>query len=173
RFGTLRLVKRGDSATPVAAFPVDDDAVTFGRDPACSVRLYYSSVSPVHAKLIFQDRKVRQSGIHVDGCLVLPSQNPSLPTTIPVPNNTTLEIRGKRFVFTYPPKEMRAALYSSPSPTKNASTDATPRTRKKALRMSMIRSAKVFTPRAKNADPEENLRILQTPLKRRGSSPLK
>ncbi|KAI6126492.1 hypothetical protein F5141DRAFT_1247314 [Pisolithus sp. B1] len=181
RFGTLRLMKRVDQATPVAAFPIDDDTVTFGRDPTCSVRLYYSTVSPIHAKLIFQDRKafvvvLGQSGIHVDGCPVLPSQNPSLPTTIPVLNNTTLEIRGKRFVFTYPPKEMRAALYS---PTKNmvgsTSTDATmtPRTQKKKLRMSMIRSAKVFTPRGKIADPVENLRILQTPLKRRGSSPLK
>ncbi|KAI6143778.1 hypothetical protein BKA82DRAFT_1005572 [Pisolithus tinctorius] len=185
RFGTLRLMKRVDPATPVAAFPIDDDTVTFGRDPSCSVRLYYSSVSPVHAKLIFQEKKafvvvLGTSGILVDGCLALPSQNPSLPVTIPVPNNSTLEIRGKRFVFTYPPKEMRAALYSSPSPTKNASgssvdTDAemTPRTRKKMLRMSLIRSAKVFTPRGKHADPVENLRILQTPLKRRGSSPLK
>ncbi|KAI6020440.1 hypothetical protein BKA83DRAFT_4302131 [Pisolithus microcarpus] len=184
RFGTLRLMKRVDPATPVAAFPIDDDTVTFGRDPTCSVRLYYSTISPVHAKLIFQDKKafvvvLGQSGIHVDGCPVLPSQNPSLPTTIPVLNNTTLEIRGKRFVFTYPPKEMRTALYSSPSPTKNvaesASTDAvmTPTTKRKQLRMSMIRSAKVFTPRGKIADPVENLRILQTPLKRRGSSPLK
>lgn len=185
RFGTLRLMKRVDPATPVAAFPIDDDTVTFGRDPSCSVRLYYSSVSPVHAKLIFQEKKafvvvLGASGILVDGCLALPSQNPLLPVTIPVPNNSTLEIRGKRFVFTYPPKEMRAALYSSPSPTKNASgssvdTDAemTPRTRKKMLRMSLIRSAKVFTPRGKHADPVENLRILQTPLKRRGSSPLK
>ncbi|KAI5984073.1 hypothetical protein EDD15DRAFT_2177828 [Pisolithus albus] len=185
RFGTLRLMKRVDPATPVAAFPIDDDTVTFGRDPTCSVRLYYSTISPVHAKLIFQDKKafvvvLGQSGIHVDGCPVLPSQNPSLPTTIPVLNNTTLEIRGKRFVFTYPPKEMRAALYSSPSPTKNVAesarnTDAamTPTTRRKQLRMSMIRSAKVFTPRGKIADPVENLRILQTPLKRRGSSPLK
>ncbi|KAI6100914.1 hypothetical protein EDD16DRAFT_1651798 [Pisolithus croceorrhizus] len=181
RFGTLRLMKRVDPAMPVAAFPIDDDTVTFGRDPTCSVRLYYSTVSPIHAKLIFQDKKafvvvLGQSGIHVDGCPVLPSQNPSLPTTIPVLNNTTLEIRGKRFVFTYPPKEMRAALYSH---TKNmvgsTSTDATmtPRTQRKKLRMSMIRSAKVFTPRGKIADPVENLRILQTPLKRRGSSPLK
>ncbi|KAI6161798.1 hypothetical protein EDD17DRAFT_1582603 [Pisolithus thermaeus] len=174
RFGTLRLMKRVDPAMPVAAFPIDDDTVTFGRDPTCSVRLYYSTVSPIHAKLIFQDKKafvvvLGQSGIHVDGCPVLPSQNPSLPTTIPVLNNTTLEIRGKRF-------EMRAALYSH---TKNmvgsTSTDATmtPRTQRKKLRMSMIRSAKVFTPRGKIADPVENLRILQTPLKRRGSSPLK
>ncbi|KAI6155886.1 hypothetical protein BKA82DRAFT_169153, partial [Pisolithus tinctorius] len=47
--------------------------------------------------------------------------NPSLPRTIPIPNVSTLEIRGKRFVFTYPPKEMHTALYSSPSPKKKAS----------------------------------------------------
>jgi len=64
RFGTLRLMKRLEPDTSVASFPIDDDTVTFGRDPACSVRLYYSSVSPLHAKLIFQDRKVRFKSIH-------------------------------------------------------------------------------------------------------------
>lgn len=58
QYGTLRLVKRLDPQSVVAAFPIDDDAVTFGRDPKCSVRLYYPSVSAVHAKIVFQDRKV-------------------------------------------------------------------------------------------------------------------
>ena len=59
RFGTLRLMKRLEPDVSVASFPIDDETVTFGRDPSCSVRLYYASVSPLHAKVIFQDRKVR------------------------------------------------------------------------------------------------------------------
>jgi hypothetical protein len=58
-YGTLRLVKRLDPQSTVASFPIDDDTVSFGRDPNCSVRLYYPSVSAVHAKIIFQERKVR------------------------------------------------------------------------------------------------------------------
>lgn len=58
-YGTLRLVKRVDPSSVVAAFPIDDDTVTFGRDPSCSVRLYYPTVSAVHAKIVFQERKVR------------------------------------------------------------------------------------------------------------------
>lgn len=58
RFGTLRLVKRLDPQTIVASFPIDDESVTFGRDPNCSVRLYYPTVSAVHAKIFFQERKV-------------------------------------------------------------------------------------------------------------------
>ncbi|EIW79456.1 hypothetical protein CONPUDRAFT_82884 [Coniophora puteana RWD-64-598 SS2] len=185
KYGTLRLIKRSDPTVSVASFPIDEETVTFGRDTKCSVRLYYPTVSLVHAKLIFQDRKVRlsfqvssqrtqvaqaflivlgENGLHIDGCQVFPSSNPSLPSTIPVSNNSEIEIHKKRFVFTYPPKEFRTALYESPQ--KNA--QMTPGTRRKALRMSMINSAVVFTPRPSN-DPRENLRILQTPLK----SPLK
>ena len=58
RFGTLRLVKRLDPQTIVASFPIDDESVTFGRDPNCSVRLYYPTVSAFHAKIFFQERKV-------------------------------------------------------------------------------------------------------------------
>ena len=58
-YGTLRLVKRLDPTSVVASFPIDDDEVSFGRDPGCSVRLYYPTVSPHHAKIMFQDRKVR------------------------------------------------------------------------------------------------------------------
>lgn len=60
RFGTLRLVKRLDPQTIVASFPIDDETVTFGRDPNCSVRLYYPTVSAIHAKIFFQERKVRK-----------------------------------------------------------------------------------------------------------------
>jgi len=43
----------------VAVFPIDEETVTFGRDPTCSVRLYYPDVSALHAKLVFQERKAR------------------------------------------------------------------------------------------------------------------
>ena len=57
-YGTLRLVKRLDPHSVVASFPIDDDTVSFGRDPNCSVRLYYPTVSALHAKIVFQDKKV-------------------------------------------------------------------------------------------------------------------
>ena len=63
---------------------------------------------------------------------------------------------------------MRAALYTSPQ----KEVPMTPGTRRKMLRMSMIQSAEVFTPRP-SKDPGENLRILQSPLKRNVPSPLK
>ena len=57
-FGTLRLMKRTTNEQ-VAVFPIDEETVTFGRDPTCSVRLYYPDVSALHAKLVFQERKAR------------------------------------------------------------------------------------------------------------------
>ena len=63
---------------------------------------------------------------------------------------------------------MRAALYTSPQ----KDVLMTPGTRRKMLRMSLIQSAEVFTPRP-SKDPTENLRILQSPLKRKAPSPLK
>ncbi|KAH7928990.1 hypothetical protein BV22DRAFT_1057782 [Leucogyrophana mollusca] len=173
RFGTLRLMKRTEPNTTVASFPIDDETVTFGRDPKCSVRLYYPSISALHAKIIFQDRKafivvLGTNGLLIDGCEVLPSTNPSLPTTVPVSNNSEIEIHKKRFIFSYPPKELRTALFMSPS----KDVTMTPGTRRKALRMSMIQSAEVFTPRP-SKNPSENLRILQSPLKPRSQSPLK
>lgn len=58
RYGTLRLMKRHEPDVAVASFPVDDEMVTFGRDPDCSVRLYYAWVSAVHCKIVFEERKV-------------------------------------------------------------------------------------------------------------------
>jgi hypothetical protein len=57
-FGTLRLMKR-TTDEQVAAFPIDEETVTFGRDPTCSVRLYYPEISALHAKIVFRERKVR------------------------------------------------------------------------------------------------------------------
>ncbi|OJA11384.1 hypothetical protein AZE42_10281 [Rhizopogon vesiculosus] len=51
-FGALRLMKRTTNEQ-VATFPIDEETVTFERDPTCSVRLYYPDVSPLHAKIAF------------------------------------------------------------------------------------------------------------------------
>jgi hypothetical protein len=58
-YGVLR--KKDDDSFIVANYPIDDEAVTFGKESNCSIRLYYPAVSLLHAKLIFQERKARQS----------------------------------------------------------------------------------------------------------------
>ena len=122
------------------------------------------------------------NGVVIDGCPVYPVTGPSAqPVTVPLPNNSTIEIHKKRFQFCYPPKELRATLISTPTRPQDSTPDR--RRRRKTLRMSMIHSAQVFTPRP-SQDPRENLRILKTPIKspfmrqdygynRRMSSPLK
>ncbi|KAF9001134.1 hypothetical protein BDQ17DRAFT_1327364 [Cyathus striatus] len=124
RYGTISLLKRNEPNTVVTAFGIDSEELTFGRDPSCSVRLYYPDVSLVHCKVVFEERK-------------------------------------KRFRFSYPPKDMRAMLLSTP-----------PRPNNRSLRLSMIHSAQVFSPRPSN-DPRENLRILKSPLKNTFKSPAK
>lgn len=59
RFGTLHLMKRLDPTAVAASYPVDEEEVTIGRDPSCSIRLYYESVSMLHCKIIFREQKVR------------------------------------------------------------------------------------------------------------------
>jgi hypothetical protein len=112
-----------------------------------------------------------EAGLLIDGCQVYPSVSSSSPRTIPLTNNSEIEIRGKQFRFTYPPKELRASLVSLfDSPAKKSTT--TPG-RRRALRMSMIHSAEVFTPKPSH-DPRVNLKILQSPLKGRTyRSPMK
>ncbi|KAJ7488029.1 hypothetical protein FB451DRAFT_1390983 [Mycena latifolia] len=59
----------------VTSFGVDTPTVSFGRATNCSVRLYYSAVSPVHARIVFStDSKaflevLGAAGVSVDGCL--------------------------------------------------------------------------------------------------------
>ncbi|KZS99806.1 uncharacterized protein LAESUDRAFT_667531, partial [Laetiporus sulphureus 93-53] len=162
RYGTLALLKRHEPDGVVAAYPIDEPEVTVGRDPACSIRLYYPSVSAVHCKVVFnEENKVCTNGLLIDDCPVYPAPPNSPPTTVPLTNNTTLDIHKKRFRFTYPPKHLRPALAALP-PTPSA--NETPGRRRRALRMSMIHSAHVFTPRP-SADPRANLRVLQSPLK--------
>ncbi|KAJ2916203.1 hypothetical protein MD484_g4200, partial [Candolleomyces efflorescens] len=182
KFGTLSLLKNVSakrlnlpaqasgttgSDVVVTSFGIDTEELTFGRDPSCSVRLYYPDVAVVHCKIMFEERKaflavIGESGLIVDGCEVYPNRREGAsPTMIPLQNESEIEIRGKRFRFSYPPKEMRAVLFSTPTPKSN-----------RKLRLSMIQSAEVFSPRPSN-DPSENLRILQSPLKNQFKSPTK
>lgn len=61
KFGTIKLLKRREPSTVVASYPIDDEEVTFGRDRTCGVRLYYQWVSPIHCKIVFEERKVRNA----------------------------------------------------------------------------------------------------------------
>ncbi|THU93341.1 hypothetical protein K435DRAFT_725485 [Dendrothele bispora CBS 962.96] len=151
-------MKQDDPNVVVTAFGIDSEVLTFGRDRECGIRLFYPDVSPTHCKITFEDRKaflvvLGTTGLTVDGCKVYPNQSVSSPTTVPLTNNTEFEIHGKRFKFMYPPKELRAQLYASPEKPRN-----------RGIRLSMINSAEVFSPRP-SPNPMDNLRILQSPLK--------
>ncbi|KAJ4473655.1 hypothetical protein J3R30DRAFT_703947 [Lentinula aciculospora] len=157
RYGTISLMKQDESNAIITAFGIDSD-LTFGRDQNCGVRLYYPDVSPIHCQITFKERKaflvvLGMQGLLVDGCKVFPSASASSPNIIPLNNNSEIELHGKRFKFTYPPKELRAQLLSTPT-----------LPRRRALRLSMIESAEVFSPRP-STNARENLRVLQSPLK--------
>ena len=162
KFGTIRLLKQREPTSVVAAYPVDDDEVSFGRDPNCSVRLYYPEVSPLHCKIIFEERKAilqvfGTNGVLVDGCTVYPAKPAPVgfaPTTVsvPLPNNSVFEIHKKRFVFNYPPKALRPQLFTPAA------------AHRKSVRMSLVQCAQVFSP-APSPNARENLRVLQSPLK--------
>ncbi|KAH9077732.1 hypothetical protein EDB83DRAFT_2345526, partial [Lactarius deliciosus] len=111
-----------------------------------SVCLDDPTVSLLHAKILYSSRNARLVlGVHgyfVDKCRSLS-------------NNSELEINKKRFRFDYPPKAL-------PSTSKSA--------QRYVLRLSIVPSAQVFTPRP-DPDPRVNLRQ-QTPI-RLNSSPLK
>ncbi|KAG7445913.1 uncharacterized protein BT62DRAFT_142446 [Guyanagaster necrorhizus] len=85
-----------------------------------------------HAHITFHDLKAflvvsGPTGIEVDGCKVYP------PSTIPLPNHTEFKLAGKRFMFSYPPKEMRRVLIESPL-------------KPRAIRMSMVARAVIDSP---------------------------
>lgn len=63
RYGVLRLMKRKEPDSEVTSFPIDSEEVTFGRNPDCSIRLYYPTVSGMHARIFFQESKVRSSSV--------------------------------------------------------------------------------------------------------------
>jgi hypothetical protein len=58
KYGTIRLLKNKDPDTIIASFPIDEEVVTFGRAPDCSIRLYYAWVSSLHCKILFEEKKV-------------------------------------------------------------------------------------------------------------------
>ena len=95
--------------------------------------------------------------------------------TIPLTNNSEIEIHKKRFVFTYPPKDFRSLAINVDTPARTITTDSGNKNttaRKRTLRLSMIQSAEVFSPRP-STDPSVNLKVLQSPLKPRSVSPVK
>ncbi|THH31839.1 hypothetical protein EUX98_g2372 [Antrodiella citrinella] len=167
RFGTLHLKKRLDPNAIAASYPIDEEEITIGRDPSCSIRLYYESVSALHCKIVFRERKAfvevfGTNGLLIDGCPVFPSNTPSPnPVTVPLSNSSTIEVHNKCFQFCYPPKEMRSILLATPPRYQDPHNG---KHRRRTLRMSMIQSAHVFSP-GPSEDPRENLRILQTPMK--------
>ena len=112
------------------------------------------------------------NGLFVDGCQVFPAQTESSPTTIPLPNNSEIEIHKKRFVFTYPPKDLRSPAINIDTPARTTTNNSGNPARKRTLRLSMIQSAEVFSPRP-STDPSVNLKVLQSPLKPRSVSPVK
>ncbi|PBK72949.1 hypothetical protein ARMSODRAFT_1082325 [Armillaria solidipes] len=131
RFGTVSLLD-ASTGNAITAFGIDTSPVTFGSDPSCTVRLFYPSISASHAHITFHDLKAflvvsGPTGIEVDGCKVYP------PSTIPLPNRTEFKLAGKRFMFSYPPKEMRRVLIESP-------------VKPRAVRMSMVARAVIDSP---------------------------
>ncbi|KAJ7071876.1 hypothetical protein B0H15DRAFT_869691 [Mycena belliarum] len=170
RYGTIQLLRQNPAAgvsEVVTSFGVDTQSVSFGRGTTCSVRLYYPDVAPVHARIVFNDARKAfleicgAAGLSVDGCTVYPhvASPTSATKTIALGNGSEIVIHGKRFRFVYPPKERRAALAASPARPAN-----------RALRLSMIASAQVFSPRP-SPDPRQNLRVLQSPLRLPAFSP--
>ncbi|KAK0231149.1 hypothetical protein IW262DRAFT_1454057 [Armillaria fumosa] len=131
RFGIVSLLD-ASTGNAITAFGIDTSPVTFGSDPSCTVRLFYPSISASHAHITFHDLKAflvvsGPTGIEVDGCKVYP------PSTIPLPNRTEFKLAGKRFMFSYPPKEMRRVLIESPI-------------KPRAVRMSMVARAVIDSP---------------------------
>ncbi|KAI0752857.1 hypothetical protein C8Q80DRAFT_1096959 [Daedaleopsis nitida] len=163
RLGALSLLRASPADSVVTSYPIDDEEITIGRDPSCSLRLYYPAVSALHAKITFVERKAflvvcGANGVLLDDSPLFPAVATAPgPTTVPLQNNSVIEVHKKRFRFTYPPKHLRSALINTP-------TQATPAPSRRPLRLSMIASAHVFTP-GPSHDPQENLRVLQTPLR--------
>ncbi|KAJ7848055.1 hypothetical protein B0H14DRAFT_3867318 [Mycena olivaceomarginata] len=96
--------RRGDTNRNLRRYPfsIDTPLVSFGRDTSCSVRLHYAAVAPLHARRLQRGSEgVRGGGGGKKTALLT--------------HGSEFEIHGKRFRFTYPPKEMRAALAASPA----------------------------------------------------------
>ncbi|QRV98779.1 FHA domain protein [Ceratobasidium sp. AG-Ba] len=172
KYGILHIVNRKNNS-PAYSYPVDSEHTTFGRDDGCDIRLLYGWVSGLHCKLFFQSAKAfltvyGLNGVIVDGCHI--ARNPdaddeSSETTIPIMNNSQIEIFRKRFVFEYPSKELRAKARAEPATVKPRRT----------LRLSMIQSAQVFTPSKPNDNqtPKSHRRRRSETLAEQLQSPIK
>ncbi|QRW13328.1 FHA domain protein [Ceratobasidium sp. AG-Ba] len=172
KYGILHIVNRKNNS-PAYSYPVDSEHTTFGRDDGCDIRLLYGWVSGLHCKLFFQSAKAfltvyGLNGVIVDGCHI--ARNPdaddeSSETTIPIMNNSQIEIFRKRFVFEYPSKELRAKVRAEPATVKPRRT----------LRLSMIQSAQVFTPSKPNDNqtPKSHRRRRSETLAEQLQSPIK
>ena len=71
RYGSLRLLSSKKPGEYVASYPIDDEELTFGRSPECGVRMYYPSVSMVHCKIVFKERKVCGLSFSSFPCLMI------------------------------------------------------------------------------------------------------
>ncbi|KAG9047155.1 hypothetical protein FS837_002938 [Tulasnella sp. UAMH 9824] len=152
KYGTISLIRK-NTLEAITSYPVDDERTTFGRDPKCSIRMYFHAVDPLHCVLYFDDGKAYlevhgSDGVTVDDVLV-PSGS-----TVALNNASKFMIWRKLFSFTYPPREIRSILMTSPR-----------KANSKSLRMSMIHSAVIMTPRANARTQTLDLRTLQSPLK--------
>ncbi|KAF8752252.1 Forkhead associated domain [Rhizoctonia solani] len=151
KYGILHIVNRKNNS-PAYSYPVDSEQTTFGRNDDCDIRLLYGWVSGLHCKLFFQNAKVPE---------LLSSE-----TTIPIMNNSQIEIYRKRFIFEYPSKELRIKAMAEPMTVKP----------KRTLRLSMIQSAQVFTPSKPTADastPKSHRRRRSETLAEQLQSPIK
>ena len=73
-------------------------------------------------------------------------------------------------MFSYPPKDLRPALLATPA--RDPADSPEKHKRRRALRMSMINTAQVFSPRPSD-NARENLRTLKTPIKMKVASPFR
>ncbi|CEL53351.1 hypothetical protein RSOLAG1IB_06318 [Rhizoctonia solani AG-1 IB] len=173
KYGILHIVNRKNNS-PAYSYPVDNEQTTFGRNDDSDIRLLYGWVSGLHCKLFFQNAKAfltvyGLNGVIVDGSHI--GRNPdadseSSETTIPIMNNSQIEIYRKRFIFEYPSKELRIKAMAEPMTVKPRRT----------LRLSMIQSAQVFTPSKPAADvstPKSHRRRRSETLAEQLQSPIK
>ncbi|KAJ1301199.1 hypothetical protein OPQ81_003610 [Rhizoctonia solani] len=155
KYGILHIVNRKNNS-PAYSYPVDGEQTTFGRNDDCDIRLLYGWVSGLHCKLFFQNAKAFLTVYGLNGVI----------TTIPIMNNSHIEIYRKRFVFEYPSKELRIKAMAEPMSVRP----------KRALRLSMIQSAQVFTPSKPTTDastPKSHRRRRSETLAEQLQSPIK
>ncbi|KAJ6529888.1 hypothetical protein DFH09DRAFT_934682, partial [Mycena vulgaris] len=162
---TIELLRLNTPGAVFASFGVDTPTVSFSRDTSCSVRLYYPAVAPVHARIVFSDARkaflevLGAQGLRLDGCVVYLHADADKTKTIALRNGGELETHGKRFRLPYPakgcaPRSRRPLPVRIPRP----HMLGVPLTllpflspphlgpANRALRLSMIASAQVFSP---------------------------